>query len=155
MLKNKYLILLILFLLLLTVFVVSTNSQKQTLKLAPKETISLVENSIVPSQAVINFYATYLAYKGDLMSLNSFQNNSYLTDDFKTKLKNEISKKPNLNPILCQNGKPDQINVHKATLSASLAEVLVTQTFQNINKDHLVKLKLFGKSYKIYDIVCN
>ena len=155
MLKNKYLILLILFLVLLTVLVVTKNPQKQISKPTPKETISVVENSILPSETVINFYSSYIYYKGDLSTLNSFQNNIYLTDDFKTLLKNEFSKKPKLNPILCQNEKPDQINVQKATISAGLAEVSVLETSQNKTISHVVKLKLLKNSYKIYYIVCN
>lgn len=154
MLKNKSTGLLILFLLFASFLILSKSLQKQSPK-PQNNPKTFIEKSLPPLQSVINFYSKYLAYKGDLLSEDAYGKSENLTDDFKNKLKTEINSKPILNPILCSTQKPDQVIFHQATLSGSLARVLVTQTFQNQKKDHLVKLKQVGKEYKIYDIICN
>ena len=154
MLKNKYLILLIIFSVLLIILVISRNSQKQNLKLAPLKTISLVESNILPSQTVINFYDTYLLYKGNLLSINAYGNSPYLTSELKSNLKTEISKNMKFNPILCSLENPTQIKIHLATVSSKLAEVLVTETFKNKSQDLSVKLLPASHSYLINQIIC-
>lgn len=152
MIKNKYLGL---FILLLILLIFSRIFQKQTTKPLSPSTNDLIKTSILPSQTVINFYSSYFLYKGNLLSFDSYKDSKFLTDDFKTKLKKQILKNSSVNPIICKNEKPDEISVKPATISANLAEVLVTQTFQNIKSNQKVKLELFGNEYKIYDIICN